>query len=199
MEILIATQNAGKIREIAELLKDLPVTLRSLKDFGDIAEPEETGSSFAENAALKAEYYAQKTGLRALADDSGLEVDALGGAPGIFSARYAGAGANDARRIEKLLDQLNKTGDKNRLARFVCAVAVADEKGEIIYAATGICDGKIAFAPRGNNGFGYDPIFIPENFSATFGEISSVEKQEISHRARALNKIIAFLSGFTAV
>lgn len=199
MEILAATGNAGKIREIKDFLETLPIALRSLKDFGNIVEPEETGSSFTENAVLKAEYYALKTGLYALADDSGLEVAALGGAPGIFSARYAGADADDAGRIKKLLDDLRKTGDENRFAKFVCAVALADEKGKIIYTATGICNGKIAFAPRGNNGFGYDPIFIPENFSATFGELSNDEKRQISHRSRAFGKIIAFLRGLTAV
>ncbi|MGI8466963.1 MAG: non-canonical purine NTP pyrophosphatase, partial [Pyrinomonadaceae bacterium] len=109
---------------------------------------------------------------------------------------YAGAGASDADRIEKLLNELNKTGDKKRLARFVCAVAVADEKGKIIKTAEGICSGKIAFAPRGRCGFGYDPIFIPAGFSQTFGELSIVEKQKISHRARAIKKIIPFLTRF---
>lgn len=196
MEILIATGNAGKVREIEEMLGDLPIILRNLKDFENISEPEETGSSFAENAVLKANYYSLQTGLSALADDSGLEVEALGGAPGIFSARYAGLNASDAERTQKLLIELDKTKDQNRLARFVCVAALTDKKGETIQTATGICKGKIAFAPRGSNGFGYDPIFIPEGFSKTFGEISNIEKQKISHRARALKKIIAFLHGF---
>lgn len=198
MEILVATQNAGKIKELTELLGDLPVRLRSLKDFPNVAEPVETGSSFMENAVLKARYYAAHTGLKALADDSGLEVEALGGAPGIFSARYAGEGASDAERTEKLLREMEKTGDEKRLARFVCAVALADEKGEIIHAAEGVCDGKIAFAPHGNNGFGYDPVFIPTGFPETFGEMKTGKKRQISHRARATAKIIRFLRGFTA-
>ena len=198
MIILIATQNAGKVKEIRELLKDSPVALRSLKDFKDIAEPEETGSTFMENSVLKAEYYSSQTGLPAIADDSGLEVAALGGAPGIFSARYAGLNSSDAQRIEKLLTELKQTPRENRRARFVCAAAITNEKGRIVYTTTGSCEGKIAFAPRGNNGFGYDSIFIPENFSRTFGELSDAEKQEISHRAQAMKKIIEFLHDYYA-
>ena len=175
---------------------DLPITLRSLKDFGNISEPAETGLNFMENAVLKAKYYALQTGLTALADDSGLEVAALNGAPGIFSARYTGAGANDPQRIAKLLRELDETGDQNRSARFVCAAAVADQRGQILSTAEGICAGKIARAARGGNGFGYDPIFIPEKFLKTFGELSSGEKQQISHRSRAISKIIAFLRDF---
>lgn len=198
MEILIATQNTGKIKELTELLKGLPIALRSLNDFGKIAEPEETGATFMENAILKAKYYSLKTGLSALADDSGLEVEALDNAPGVFSARYAGLNAADAQRTEKLLTELGKTGDQNRFAKFVCAIAFTDEKAEVIYTATGICHGKIAFAPRGNNGFGYDPVFIPENFTETFGEVSGDIKQKISHRGRAIEKIIAFLRDYYA-
>jgi XTP/dITP diphosphohydrolase len=198
MEILIATQNAGKVREMTKLLEGLPIILRNLRDFENIAEPEETGSTFLENAVLKAEYYSLQTNLPALADDSGLEVEALGGAPGIFSARYAGSDATDAERTVKLLAEIEKTGDEKRLARFVCAAALTDEKGRTIQTALGICDGKIAFAPRGANGFGYDPVFIPAGFSQTFAEISASTKQQISHRARALEKIIEFLRGFYA-
>ena len=198
MELLIATRNTGKVKEIEELLADLPVTLRSLEDFANLPEPAETGSNFTENAALKAAYYALKTGLHAIADDSGLEVEALGGAPGIFSARYAGAHATDGEKIEKLLRELERTADKNRAARFVCAIALADETGRIIYTTEGICSGRIASAPSEKNGFGYDPVFIPENFSNTFGELSSGAKRKISHRSRAIRKIIAFLRDFIA-
>lgn len=198
MQLLLATGNAGKIKEFGELLKPLPIRLRNLKDFESIPQPDETEPSFAANAALKARYYALQSGLFALADDSGLEVDALGGAPGVFSARYAGAEANDTRRIDKLLSELTAAEAENRRARFVCAVAVADESGAIIHLAEGFCNGKIAFAPRGTNGFGYDPIFIPEGFAETFAELSSDKKQKISHRARAAEKIIAFLRTFTA-
>lgn len=199
MQLLIATKNAGKVKELSELLAPLPVKLRSLSDFENIAEPEENAASFAANAALKARYYALETGLCALADDSGLEVAALDGAPGIFSARYAGSKASDAEKIAKLLGELAATGDEKRLAGFVCAVAVSDENGVIIHLAEGVCGGKIADVPRGANGFGYDPIFIPDGFSETFAELSGGEKRKISHRGRAMNKIIAFLRDFTAV
>lgn len=198
-ELLIATRNPGKIREIEQLLAGLPVVLRSLNDFGDIIEPEETEATFAENAILKARFYASQTQLRALADDSGLEVDALNGAPGVFSARYAGAGASDAEKIEKLLNELRKTPGDNRRARFVCAAAIADQGGAVEFLAEGVCDGKIVENPRGTKGFGYDPIFAPDGFSETFGELSDGVKGEISHRARALNKIIAFLRRFSAL
>jgi XTP/dITP diphosphohydrolase len=200
LELLIATKNAGKITELKLLLApdDLPITLRSLRDFPNVVEPEETGSSFAENAVLKAKYYALQTKLSALADDSGLEVSALGGAPGVFSARYAGENATDAEKIEKLLNELKKIPDESRAARFVCAMAIADEKGEIKYLTEGVCSGKISVKPSGKNGFGYDPVFIPEGFHETFGELSNEIKQQISHRARATEKIIAYLRGFTA-
>ena len=197
-ELLIATKNMGKVREIEELLRDSPFVLRNLNDFPSVVEPEETGSTFAENAALKAKSYAQQTGLWALADDSGLEVNALGGAPGVFSARYAGEGATDEQKIGKLLSEMSKGQSETRAARFVCAIAVADETGVIRFSAEGVCQGEIAFEPRGNSGFGYDPIFIPMGFFETFGELSSETKRQISHRAKALQKIINYLCGFTA-
>jgi len=199
MEIVIATKNTGKVKEMADILADLPLNLRSLNDFENVVEPEETGADFIENAVLKAQSYARQTGLWALADDSGLEVAALGNAPGVFSARYAGENATNEERIDKLLGELNKTQNENRAARFVCAMAIADERGEIRYIAEGVCDGGIVDAPRGTNGFGYDPIFVPEGFSETFGELSDDVKREISHRARASAKIIAYLRGFIAV
>lgn len=196
-ELLIATRNAGKIRELEELLADLPVKLRSLNDFPGIIEPEETGATFAENAVLKASDYARQTGIWALADDSGLEVEALGGAPGILSARYAGVEASDAERIAKLLGELEKA--ENRAARFVCAMAIADKTGGTRFQAEGICGGEITDAARGTKGFGYDPVFVPEGFSETFGELSGEVKSQISHRARAVNKIIAYLRAFYAL
>lgn len=199
MKLLVATNNAGKIRELNELLEDLPVELFGLNNFENISDVEETGATFAENAILKANSYALETGFWALSDDSGLEVEALGGAPGVFSARYAGEQADDAQRIAKLLDELAATGDQSRRARFVCVMAVADENGEIKFLAEGICDGKIALKPRGGNGFGYDPIFIPDGFEQTFGELSSTVKREISHRARAIKEIMRFLRSFTAL
>lgn len=197
LNLLIATRNTGKVRELAELLADLPVSLRSLNDFSNIVEPAETGVTFAENAELKARSYALQTGLAALADDSGLEVAALGGAPGIFSARYAGAEATDEQRVRKLLEALGNT--ENRAARFVCAMSVAEPSGAVRFTTEGVCSGFLTKQPRGKNGFGYDPIFVPEGFAETFGELSAEVKHEISHRARAVSKIIAYLRGFIVV
>ncbi len=196
LELLIATKNIGKIKELQQLLADLPIVLRSASEFINIREPEETGVTFTDNAILKARYYAEKTGLLALADDSGLEVWALNGAPGVFSARYAGADATNEEKLARLLKELSEKQEEARLARFVCAMAIADQKGEIINLAEGLCEGKIAWQPTGTNGFGYDSIFIPEGFSESFGELSSEIKQKISHRAQATNKIIEFLRNF---
>jgi len=195
-ELLIATKNAGKIKELKELLIRLPLQIRCLNAFPSITEPEETGANFAENAILKAKYYALQTKLWALADDSGLEVRALNGAPGVFSARYAGEDATAEEKIKKLLQKLNNI--KDRRARFVCTMAIADEMGEIKFVADGVCDGTIALTASGANGFGYDPVFIPDGFSQTFGELSDRIKREISHRARAANKIIQHLRSFYA-
>ncbi len=197
LQILTATKNNGKIRELTEFLADLPLRLRNLNEFPNIIEVEETGATFFDNAVLKAQGYALQTRLWALADDSGLEVSALNGAPGVFSARYAGANSSDEEKIKKLLTELNKSGDKKRQAGFVCAMAISDDKGDIKFLAEGRCRGTIALASKGGNGFGYDPIFIPDGFERTFGEIEAEIKQKISHRARAIKKIIRFLSGFT--
>ena len=196
MDILIATKNIGKVRELNGFLADLPLQLRSLDEFSNVIEVEETGATFAENAVLKAKGYARQTGLWALADDSGLEVVALNSAPGIFSARYAGENSTDAEKINKLLEELNKTSDKKRRARFVCAMAISDDKGEIKFLGEGLCNGTIALTPSGIYGFGYDPIFIPAGFKQTFGELSGEIKDKISHRAQAIEKIIRFLSNF---
>lgn len=197
MQILAGTKNAGKIREMQELLAEIPVELRSLNEFENITEPEETGATFMENAALKAVYYAQKTGLAALADDSGLEVEALNGAPGVYSARYAGETASDAEKISKLLQEMKNS--ENRSAQFVCALVLTDAAGGIIFQTEGICRGTIALSPSGQNGFGYDPVFIPEGFDRTFGELSGEIKSRLSHRARAFEKIIRFLQDLRAV
>jgi XTP/dITP diphosphohydrolase len=199
MKILVATSNAGKIKELNASLDGFPVELVGLDYFENVPDVEETGLTFAENAVLKANVYALQTGFCALSDDSGLEVEALNGAPGVFSARYAGENAGDAERIEKLLAELAETGDESRRARFVCAMAIADAQGAIMFLAEGVCEGKIARNPRGANGFGYDPIFIPEGFEQTFGELSSTIKGKISHRARAIKKIIRFLRDFTVL
>lgn len=196
-ELLIATHNAGKVREALPLLDGLRLRLRSLTEFPLIGEVEETGATFAENAALKAKGYAAQTGLWTLADDSGLEVAALGGAPGVFSARYGGEGASDAERTARLLDELARTNDSERRARFVCVIAIADPYASLVHSSTGICEGRIALAPRGEGGFGYDPVFIPDGYQQSFGELPTEIKQRISHRARALAAMRSFLSDYS--
>jgi len=199
LQLLVATKNNEKVAELKNLLSNFPVRLRSLREFVDAGDVKETGENFKENAALKAQGYALHTGLWSLADDSGLEVEALRGAPGIFSARYGGKSATDQVKIKKLLRELNKKQNDERFARFVCAMAISDEKGEIKFVAEGICNGRISLEPRGNNGFGYDSIFIPAGFNKTFGELSSEIKQQISHRAKASKKIIQYLRDFYAL
>jgi len=181
------------------LFEDLPVTFRSLREFADVKAIEETGSTFQENAALKAQGYAQQTGLWALADDSGLEIAALHGAPGVQSARYAGENTNFDEKILLLLWELGLTGDERRTARFVCEMALADKTGEVRLTARGVCDGTIAAGPLGTNGFGYDPIFVPVGYDETFGELSDDIKREISHRARASEIIKRKILDFIAV
>ena len=150
--------------------------------------------TFAENAIAKAQFYSSATGLCALADDSGLEVAALGGAPGVFSARYAGAHATDADRRLLLLSELAKTGDTDCRARFVAVVAIATPNGKVLNLSEGICEGTITHAPRGTGGFGYDPLFIPDGYDQTFAELPDTIKNQISHRARALLGTRTFLS-----
>lgn len=197
-KLLVATKNTGKIRELNELLNDLPLNLLSLSEFPSIGEVEETGATFAENAVLKARNYALWTSLQTVADDSGLEVEALNGKPGVFSARYAGENATDKEKIAKLLRELNAARDTERRARFVCVMAISNEKGEIKFLTEGVCGGKISLTPSGTNGFGYDPIFIPDGYKQTFGELPHRIKQEISHRGRAARKIIRYLRDFYA-
>lgn len=192
-ELLIGTRNPGKLNEFRQLLEDLPILLKSLSEFPQTTEVEETGTTFAENASIKALAYARQTGLWAMADDSGLVVDALGGAPGVYSARYAGEQATDRERIELLLSELAQTQDSERRARFVCAVAIAHPDGSIEHLSEGLCEGHIGRSPRGAGGFGYDPVFIPEGFEKSFGELPEEIKGRISHRARALEKVRAYL------
>ncbi len=196
LQLLIATKNSGKVAEMENLLSSLPVSLHNLNEFPDSFEPAETSSTFAGNARLKAQSYARQCNLPALADDSGLEVAALDGAPGVFSARYAGKDSTSEEKIKKLLREIESSRSQDRAARFVCAMAFADENGNIIFAAEGVCTGKISIAPRGTNGFGYDPIFIPTGFEQTFGELTNETKQKISHRALAMAQTIRCLQDF---
>ena len=193
-ELLIATNNGGKLAEFSRLLDDMTVTLRDLSHYGISTEADETGETFAENASIKAAFYAKLSGSPALADDSGLVIDHLNGDPGVRSARYAGDDASDDERIEKVLAQM--TNSRDRSARFVCVCALADGSGNIVHTTEGICEGSIAESPLGANGFGYDPIFIPTGFDKTFGELSVAIKHSISHRALAVKKMIPFLQGF---
>jgi XTP/dITP diphosphohydrolase len=192
-ELLIATRNSGKVREVESLLAAHSLRLRSLAEFSTVRDVEETGATFAENAGLKAQGYAAQTGCWTLADDSGLEVDALGGEPGVYSARYGGAGLTDAARIERLLEALSRTSDPHRHARFISVIAIADTTGNLVELFTGSCEGRIAHAPRGSGGFGYDPVFVPDGYEQSFGELPSEIKQTISHRARALRAALPFL------
>ncbi len=193
VELLVATHNEGKTRELAELLADAPLRLRGLREFPWVEEAEETGATFEENAVLKARHYGSLSGLWTLADDSGLVVDALGGAPGVYSARYGGRGISYAERMALLLEALEATGDKERSARFVCVIALADPRTGEVKTFEGVCEGRIADAPRGAGGFGYDPLFVPEGYARSFGELPPEIKQSLSHRARALSKARQFL------
>jgi XTP/dITP diphosphohydrolase len=184
-KLCVGTTNRGKQHELAELLAGWPVEIVFPQQLGLAFEVEETGHTFAEIAAQKARAYARAAGMPALADDSGLEVDALGGAPGIHTARYAGPGASDEDRYLKLLAELGNTPLEQRTARFCCAVAIARPDGRVAIAE-GTCEGRIAFEPRGENGFGYDPVFLVSGRGMTMAELPSEVKNEISHRARAL-------------
>jgi len=196
--LLVATQNEGKLKELRQLLAGLSFQLYGLCDFPTIESVPETGDSFSENACLKAAGYSTQTGLLTLADDSGLEVDALGGAPGILSARYAGEGVTDAERTTKLLTELSNVHAEKRSARFVSAVAIANCKGQIVNVSVGVCDGRIDFVASGSGGFGYDPVFVPNGYNKSFGELRSEIKNQISHRARALLAAREFLLTLTA-
>jgi XTP/dITP diphosphohydrolase len=189
--LVIATTNPGKVREIEEILAGVPFELRTLRDFATVAEPDETGATFGENARLKALYYAGATGELTVADDSGLEIDALDGAPGVHSARWQGADyAIKFRRIRELLDARGlATSD----ARFVCHIALA-RGGRILYEAEHTVEGRIAGAPVGDKGFGYDPIFFFPPLGVTLGQLERSEKSRISHRGKAFHALREYLS-----
>lgn len=191
--LLLGTRNAGKLREIQTILGDIPWRIRSLREFEHIGVAAESADTYSANAIAKAQFYARATGVCALADDSGLEVEALGGAPGVFSARYAGAGASDADRRKLLVAELAGVPKEERRARFVCVVAIVAPDGSLMNTSEGVCTGTIAFEPRGERGFGYDPLFVPDGFEQTFAELADSIKNRISHRARALLGMREFL------
>jgi len=188
-ELVIATRNMGKLEEFKVLMKDLGIDIKCLADFDEIEEPAETGRTFAANARLKAIYYAKKTGVPCIADDSGLEVQALDGAPGVRSARYAGEKATDAENNEKLLHIMKF--QVKRTCRFRCALAVALPNGKVLNEVDGICEGMLLHAPLGDGGFGYDPLFWSTELHKGMAEASVQEKNKISHRGKAIRKLVA--------
>lgn len=191
MDLLIATRNRGKAREFRELFGD-GVRISDLNDYPQVSDIAETGKTFAENAIIKALAVSRQCPGLVLGDDSGLEVDSLGGAPGIYSARYAGEPANDRKNIEKLQDDLANCCAEQRVARFHCLLALA-EKGELLGTFAGTVEGVVIDQVRGAGGFGYDPIFVPRDFQQTFAELSAEVKNRISHRAKAVEALKAFL------
>lgn len=190
-QLVIASRNEHKVNEIRVLLKDLPYNVVSVGELMDL-DVDEDGTTFEENAAKKALETAKAVGFRALADDSGLVVDALGGQPGVFSARFAGTPSDDERNNDKLLEQLADVPDSQRTARFVCVAALADPAGRLQLWRGEVC-GRILRARRGPTGFGYDPLFLPDGHAKTFAELSMSEKNQISHRGRALRQVKAYL------
>lgn len=191
-EVVVATTNLGKLREIRRILRDVPITVSTLADFSRVAAPEETGASFGENAREKAIYYSCATGKVTLAEDSGFEVDALNREPGIYSARYLREDATYDERFNDIYRRLRESGGADRSARFVCAVAVA-KGAEIVFETSATVEGLLAPAPAGPNGFGYDPIFLYPPYRKTFGEVSEEEKIAVSHRGQAMRAFREYL------
>ena len=190
MTLLVATTNPGKMREIAGILESLPARLVSLAELPEVVEPEETGSTFAENARLKALYYHRATGLPSVADDSGLEIEALDGAPGLHSARWEGR--DYAVKFRKIYQLLDAKGARGSAARFVCRLALAEE-GRIVFESEGIVEGRIADTPRGTLGFGYDPIFFYPPLGRTTAELERDLKATVSHRGKAFDQLREYL------
>jgi len=190
--VVLATLNPGKVRELASLLGDLPIELLSLAEIPRASLPAETGATYVENALIKARAARRLTGLAALGDDSGLEVDALDGAPGLHSARFGGPGLDDAGRVALLLERLGSVPAGSRTARFRCVIALVDEAGGE-RTVEGVVEGEIAAAPRGTGGFGYDPVFLYPPLARTFGELSDADKERVSHRALAARAARALL------
>ena len=191
-DLLLASQNPGKLAEMKTLVAGLPFRVVGPRDVGIHDAPEETGTTFLENAILKARHYAGRSGLLTVADDSGLSVDALDGGPGLYSARFGGEGASDDDRNRLLVEKLAGVPDEKRTARFTSAVAVA-RGAEVLFTAQENVDGRIAGEPRGGNGFGYDPLFFYPPFGRTFGQTPAKEKDRVSHRGKAFARIRTFL------
>lgn len=189
--VVLATGNPGKLRQFSELLSGMGITLLRQSDFG-IEPPEETGSTFLENALIKARNAARITGLPAIADDSGIEVDSLGGRPGLYSARYAGENASDLQNLEKMLRELDNVPPERRVARYRSVIVyVADAADPAPLIGEGVWEGSIADAPRGSEGFGYDPIFVPRGDTRTAAEIPAAERNPRSHRGQATRMFLA--------
>jgi XTP/dITP diphosphohydrolase len=191
MRLLVATTNRDKLREIRSLLSDVDIELLALNDLAPIEEPEETGATFADNARQKAHHYAAASGLMTVAEDSGLVVDALDGGPGVRSARFLGADASYPERFIEIFRRLSEHPERGRVARFVCAVAVV-ENGRVLFETTGTIEGEIA-RPRGNNGFGYDPIFYYPPYRSTLAEVSESAKLAVAHRGQAFRALASWL------
>jgi len=186
-KLLLATNNTGKVKEFRNLLAGIPFELVTPKEIGIVMDVDETGATYRENARLKACALATQSGLLTLADDSGIEIDALNGAPGVMSARYAGENASDAERVNFLLSKLKDVPQEKRTARFYCVIAIAHPDGKVEYC-DGECKGTIAFEPSGASGFGYDPVFYLPEFGKAMAELTAEIKNQISHRARAAQK-----------
>jgi len=196
LELIVATRNGGKVREIREALKGLGLRIHSLSDFPNVPEIEEDGKSFAENALKKARFYSKHFGKLVLADDSGLQVDGLNGLPGIYSARYAKEGATSQENNQKLLREMQGLPVSKRRARFKCIIAVVSHDGREA-VAEGSCTGRIGFKEKGKKGFGYDPLFLLPKCGKTMAELSLKEKNAVSHRGKALRKIRRIIWSFS--
>lgn len=192
-QILVATKNEGKLQEFEDLLQELEIEWLGLTAVGITDDVEETGTTFYENACLKAQAYAQKTGLMTLADDSGLVVDALAGVPGVKTARFGGPGLTSEDRYRLLLQKLEGVPPPERTARFCCSIVVASGDGRVLASSEGVCEGIIAQTPRGDGGFGYDPIFFLPQKGKTMAELLPDEKHKISHRGQAIKNIKRWL------
>jgi XTP/dITP diphosphohydrolase len=194
MELVIATRNKKKRQEIEEILKDCDIDILSLEDYPEFPDIKEEGTTFEDNAVKKSRVVAKLANKWALADDSGLEVEALGGRPGVHSARFAGKEQNDEANIRKLLKLMDGIPKEKRKARFSCFIAISKPTGEVVKIVKGSCEGWIGLKPRGRHGFGYDPVFIASGQSKTFAELKPELKNQISHRAKALKKVKEFIS-----